>query len=152
MVVTHRSTTGKIAQRTKEMNRGRYFFCAFPGPVFASGPLAGRPVSPATGTRSLACHTGHRSSCSPGSSPHRALRYEIKIRTPEALSTTIRKRFGWIQKDDGKGSDFVNVKKRNRARLIAKVWKNDPELSPDCGSSAFKTRQTRRPDAALRRG
>ena len=36
--------------------------------------------------------------------PHIALRYEVKIRTYGALSTTIRKRFGWIQEDDGESS------------------------------------------------
>ena len=68
--------------------------------------------------------------------PHIALRYEVKIRTYGALSTTIRKRFGWIQENDGESSapevitvdeddeetEFVRVRKRNWARLIAKVW------------------------------
>jgi hypothetical protein len=77
--------------------------------------------------------------------PHIALRYEVRIRTYGALSTTIRKRFGWIQKDDGEGSatdvirvdeesEFVRVRKRNWARLISKVWKDDPEICPECGS------------------
>ena len=79
--------------------------------------------------------------------PHIALRYEVKIRTYGALSTTIRKRFGWIQEEEESStpdvitvdeedeeSEFVKVRKRNWARLIAKVWKEDPELCPECGS------------------
>ena len=26
------------------------------------------------------------------------------------------------------------MRKRNRARLISKVWKDDPEICPDCGA------------------
>ena len=33
--------------------------------------------------------------------PHIALRYAVRIRTYGALSSTVRKRFGWIQDDDG---------------------------------------------------
>ena len=79
--------------------------------------------------------------------PHIALRYEVKIRTYGALSTTIRKRFGWIQEreesstpdvitvdEEDEESEFVKVRKRNWARLIAKVWKEDPEICPECGS------------------
>ena len=90
---------------------------------------------------------------------HIALRYEVKIRTYGALSTTIRKRFGWIQEDDGESSapdvitveeedeesEFIKLRKRNWARLIAKVWKDDPEVCPQCGAklellSAFVAR------------
>ena len=83
--------------------------------------------------------------------PHIALRYEVRIRTYGALSTTIRKRFGWIpevDEDDPESStpdvitvddvdeesEFIKVRKRNWARLIAKVWKDDPEWCPRCGS------------------
>ena len=80
--------------------------------------------------------------------PHLSLRYEVKIRTYGALSTTIRKRFGWIPEDHGESSapdgitveeeneesEFVRVRKRNWARLIARVWKDDPEVCPECGS------------------
>ena len=91
--------------------------------------------------------------------PHIALRYEVKIRTYGALSTTVRKRFGWIQEEEESStpdvitvdeedeeSEFVRVRKRNWARLIARVWKDDPEIFPECGSklevlSAFVARQ-----------
>ena len=76
--------------------------------------------------------------------PHINLRYEVTIRTYGALSTTIRKKFGWIkeEKDDSpdvitveeEDSHFVKVRKRNWARLIKKVWLSDPELCPKCGS------------------
>jgi len=78
--------------------------------------------------------------------PHIALRYEVKIRSYGALSTTIRKRFGWIQKEEHSASavitveeaeeesHFVRVRKRNWARLIRRVWMDDPELCPQCGS------------------
>jgi hypothetical protein len=78
--------------------------------------------------------------------PHIALRYEVRIRSYGALSTTIRKRFGWIDtqepaapsvltvEDDEEESHFVRVRKRNWARLIKKVWLDDPELCARCGS------------------
>ncbi len=78
--------------------------------------------------------------------PHIALRYEVKIRTYGALSTTIRKRFGWIHEEESSApdvitvqqeeeeSEFVKVRKRNWARLIRKVWIEDPELCQKCGS------------------
>ena len=61
---------------------------------------------------------------------------------------TFRRGFGWIQEDDGESSspdvitveekdeesEFVKVRKRNWARLIARVWKDDPEVCPECGS------------------
>jgi hypothetical protein len=38
-------------------------------------------------------------------------------------------------------SEFVRVRKRNWARLIARVWKDDPEVCPECGSrTKIKTR------------
>ncbi len=76
--------------------------------------------------------------------PHISLRYEVTLRTYGALSTSIRKKFGWISDEktspadvltvDDEESEFVRVKKRNWARLIARVWKEDPELCPSCGS------------------
>ncbi len=77
--------------------------------------------------------------------PHIALRHEVTIGYYGALSTTTRRKFGWIKKDekeapknaltvDDEESEFVKVRKRNWARLIAKVWKEDPELCPTCGS------------------
>ena len=87
--------------------------------------------------------------------PHIILRYEVEIHTYSVFSTTIRKRFGWVQEDDAESSapdvitveesEFVKLRKRNWARLIARVWKDDPEVCPDCGSklevlSAFVAR------------
>ena len=48
--------------------------------------------------------------------------------------------------EEDEESEFVKVRKRNWARLIAKVWKEDPEICPECGSklevlSAFVARQ-----------
>jgi len=36
--------------------------------------------------------------------------------------------------EEDEESEFVKVRKRNWARLIAKVWKEDPEICPECGS------------------
>ena len=77
--------------------------------------------------------------------PHIALRYEVTIRYYGALSTTIRKKFGWIEEkapsppdvltlEEEEESDLVKVRKRNRARLIQKVWCEDPEVCPKCGA------------------
>ena len=77
--------------------------------------------------------------------PHIALRYEVTIRSYGALSTTKRKKFGWIGEEaeasppdvitlEDEDSDFVKVRKRNWARLIKKVWLSDPEACPKCGS------------------
>jgi hypothetical protein len=89
--------------------------------------------------------------------PHISLRYQVTIRTYGALSTTIRRSFGWLEEEtrhpspaavltlDGKEqsqlhgeeeeeTEFVRVRKRNWARLIRKVWLQDPELCPRCGS------------------
>jgi len=79
--------------------------------------------------------------------PHVLLRYECVIRCYGAASTAIRKKFGWIKKKTGeiqpqppavpvlKGeeSGFVKVRRRNWARLIMKVWLDDPEVCPKCG-------------------
>ncbi len=35
---------------------------------------------------------------------------------------------------DDEDSEFVKVRKKNWARLIRKVWLEDPELCPRCGS------------------
>jgi hypothetical protein len=72
---------------------------------------------------------------------------ECVIRCYGAASTTIRKKLGWIKKKTGemqpqppavpvlKGeeSGFVKVRRRNWARLIMKVWLEDPEVCPKCG-------------------
>ncbi len=76
--------------------------------------------------------------------PHINLRYEVTIRYYGALSTTTRKKFGWIHKEESSSgnvitvedpdSEFVRVRKRSWARLIQKVWLDDPEACPRCGS------------------
>ena len=48
--------------------------------------------------------------------------------------------------EEDEESEFVRVRERNWARLIARVWKDDPEIFPECGSklevlSAFVARQ-----------
>ena len=70
--------------------------------------------------------------------------YEVRIRYYGALSTTTRRKFGWINKEnkeapknvgivDDEDSEFNKVKKKKWARLIAKVWLDDPELCPKYG-------------------
>ncbi len=76
---------------------------------------------------------------------HIALRYESRIRSYGAISTTIRRELGWIEKDkestpppkdvvviDEEESDFVSVRRKSWRRLIAKVWRRDPQLCPGC--------------------
>ena len=48
--------------------------------------------------------------------------------------------------EEDEESEFVRVRKRHWARLSAKVWKENPEICPQCGSrlevlSAFVARQ-----------
>ena len=77
---------------------------------------------------------------------HIALRYECRIHTYGALSTTIRRQFGWVDKKGQstgapttdvltaqEDSECVRLRRKNWARLIAKVWKVDPELCERCG-------------------
>lgn len=81
--------------------------------------------------------------------PHVLLRFQSVIRCYGALSTTVRRRLGWIQKPaggargspgapavvvvEGEESDFVRLRRRSWARLIARVWLEDPSLCPSCG-------------------
>ncbi len=77
--------------------------------------------------------------------PHIALRYECRIRCYGAISTTSRQQLGWIKMDENSEapedvvvaeedeSGFVKLRKRNWARLIAKVYLEDPEVCPSCG-------------------
>jgi hypothetical protein len=77
---------------------------------------------------------------------HIALRYECRIHTYGALSTTIRRKLGWVdRKHQGatapttelvigeEDSEFVRLRRKNWARLIAKIWEIDPELCESCG-------------------
>jgi hypothetical protein len=76
--------------------------------------------------------------------PHIALRFECRIYSYGALSTTIRKALGWIRKEE-KGeeegtapqvvveedeAEFVKLRRRSWARLIQKVYLDDPTLCP----------------------
>ncbi len=77
--------------------------------------------------------------------PHILLRFECVIRSYGAVSTTIRRKLGWIGRDpakkeapslpviDGEESAFVRVRRRSWARLIQKVWLDDPTLCKRCG-------------------
>ena len=105
------------------------------------------------------------------------LRYEVSIRTYGALSTTFRKKVGWIENPptnepppecvaqlgplpgakpapevsallpgdpkvrtavataaaEEEDDEFLRTRRRNWARLIAKVWLEDPSLCRSCG-------------------
>ncbi len=72
------------------------------------------------------------------------LRFEVSIRCYGALSTTIRKRLGWIKKDSSAPNEvtavesegeFLKVRRRNWARLIHRTWHEDPSLCPSCGNA-----------------
>jgi len=79
--------------------------------------------------------------------PHIALRYESRIRTYGAISTSIRRQLGWISSEDGEEtaapndvvvveeeeSEFVRLRRANWARLIARTWLEDPSLCTSCG-------------------
>jgi hypothetical protein len=104
--------------------------------------------------------------------PHVLLKYEVTLRSYGALSTTFRRRAGWIQRPpvdappplamdsdsstpalddesrptsptsspahpqetpDDADSEFVKRRKRGWAKLIAKVWNDDPSLCKSCG-------------------
>jgi hypothetical protein len=78
--------------------------------------------------------------------PHVALRFECRIHSYGAISTTIRRQLGWIKEDqespeapeevvvvEEEESEFVRVRRKNWRRLIAKVWLDDPQLCRGCG-------------------
>ena len=76
---------------------------------------------------------------------HIALRYECRIHCYGAISTTIRRQLGWVKKEETpqapkdvvlveeEDSEFAKVRRKNWARLIAKVWLEDPSLCASCG-------------------
>ncbi len=81
--------------------------------------------------------------------PHALLRYQVTSRGYGAASTRIRKRLGWTGRCAGEEeppavaavtvleeeeSGFVKVRRRNWARLIAKVYLEDPQVCPRCGT------------------
>ena len=78
--------------------------------------------------------------------PHVALRFECRIHSYGAISTTIRRQLGWIKEDqesteapeeivvvEEEESEFVRVRRKNWRRLISKVWLDDPQLCRGCG-------------------
>ena len=77
--------------------------------------------------------------------PHIALRFECRIHCYGAVSTTIRRELGWIKKEETpaapkdvvvaeeEDSKFVKLRRKNWARLIAKVWLENPALCRSCG-------------------
>jgi len=78
--------------------------------------------------------------------PHVAIRYECRIFSYGALSTTIRRQLGWVDRKNAESSDaptdvviaedkseFVRLRRKSWARLIQKVWLVDPELCDSCG-------------------
>jgi hypothetical protein len=74
--------------------------------------------------------------------PHILLRYETVIYYYGALSTKMKVRFGCTSAkrsasepssaEEGE-SEFVRQRRKTWARLIARVWLQDPELCPRCG-------------------
>ena len=74
---------------------------------------------------------------------HIALRFECRIYSYGALLTTIRRALGWIQKDPQEAnspkvvvaeeeSEFVKLRRRTWARLISRVYLDDPSLCRSC--------------------
>ena len=75
--------------------------------------------------------------------PHIALPFECRIYSYGALSTTIRRAFGWIKKNPQEAnspevvvaeeeSEFVKLRRRTWARLISRVYLEDPSLCRSC--------------------
>ena len=78
--------------------------------------------------------------------PHIALRLECRIYSYGALSTTILKALGWIHNDQEElvppqivgaeeEGEFVRLKRKIWARLIKKLYLDDPTLCPACRQS-----------------
>ena len=77
--------------------------------------------------------------------PHIALRFECRIHCYGAVSTTIRRELGWIKKEETpaapkdvvvaeeEDSKCVKLRRKNWARLIAKVWLENPALCRSFG-------------------
>ncbi len=80
--------------------------------------------------------------------PHITLRYECRIHLYGAISTTFRKRWGWIdtgapttseeqkKKEDEQEdeSPWQKARRKNWAHFIRKVWMQDPEECPKCSA------------------
>ena len=77
--------------------------------------------------------------------PHIALRYECRIQSFGARSTTIRRELGWIRTGEEPASppdvveveedesEFVRLRRANWRRLSARTWLQDPALCETCG-------------------
>jgi hypothetical protein len=72
-----------------------------------------------------------------------ALRFECRIYSYGALSTTIPRALGWIHKDPQEAnppevvvaeeeSEFVKLRRKSWARLISRVYLEDPSLCRSC--------------------
>ncbi len=71
--------------------------------------------------------------------------FECRIHCYGAISTTIRRQLGWIKKDETpeapkdvvvveeEDSEFVKLRRRNWARLISRVYLENPALCGSCG-------------------
>ncbi len=90
--------------------------------------------------------------------PHIALRFECRIHSYGAACaaerdhrTTIRRQLGWVDNESDAKSDaptdvvtaqeegeFVRLRRKNWARLIAKVWQDDPEVCDCCGEDVVR--------------
>ena len=88
--------------------------------------------------------------------PHIALRLECRIYSYGALSTTILKALGWIHNDQEElvppqivgaeeEGEFVRLKRKIWARLIKKLYLDDPTLCPACRQSMKIITGRRRP-------
>jgi hypothetical protein len=80
--------------------------------------------------------------------PHISLRYEARIHSYGGASTKIRKALGWIPSDEEgteseapedvvvveeEESEFIRLRRKNWARLIARVYLESPEICGGCG-------------------
>ena len=74
---------------------------------------------------------------------HVALRFECRIYSYGALSATIRTALGWIHKDPQEAnppevvvaeeeSEFVKLRRKSWARLISRVYLEDPSVCRSC--------------------
>ena len=75
----------------------------------------------------------------------RAVATNVAFISYGAILTTIRRQLGWIKKEETPAapkdvtiiekeeSQFAKVRRRNWARLINKVWLENPSLCPSCG-------------------
>jgi hypothetical protein len=89
--------------------------------------------------------------------PHIALRYECRIQSFGAISTTIRRQLDWIRRSvdaqappdvvevEEDESEFVRLRRANWSRLIARRWLEDPSLCDGCGKRMKLRARSSRP-------